>query len=86
MAGTVVGTPAYMSPEQGNAEHEDWRTDIFSFGVILYEIACGRRPFEGKNAHAIMYQITHEEPPAPAGGADREMSEKGTRGPAAVDG
>jgi serine/threonine protein kinase len=66
MAGTVVGTPAYMSPEQANSEGEDWRTDIFSFGVILYEIVCGRRPFEGKNAHSIMYQITHAEPAAPS--------------------
>jgi hypothetical protein len=55
-----------MSPEQAMGEDEDWRTDIFSFGVILYEIACGRRPFEGKNAHATMYQIAHAEPSPPA--------------------
>ncbi len=66
MAGTVVGTPAYMSPEQANSEQEDWRTDIFSFGVILYEIACGRRPFEGRNTHSIMHQIVHAEAPAPS--------------------
>jgi len=64
IAGTVMGTPSYMSPEQARGESEDWRTDIFSFGVILYEIAGGRRPFDGKNTHAIMYQIVHEEPAA----------------------
>ena len=65
MAGTVVGTPGYMSPEQAKGEAEDWRTDIFSFGVILYEIVCGRRPFEGRDSNAILYQITHEDPPPP---------------------
>jgi len=66
VAGQVLGTPAYMSPEQAKGEDEDPRSDIFSFGVILYEIACGRRPFEGKDAHTIMHQITHVEPPPPA--------------------
>jgi len=66
MAGTSVGTPSYMSPEQAKGEPEDSRTDIFSFGVILYEVACGRRPFHGRTTHATMYQIVHEEPPSPA--------------------
>jgi predicted Ser/Thr protein kinase len=66
MVGTSVGTPAYMSPEQAKGEPEDARSDIFTFGVILYEIACRRRPFQGRSAHAMMYQVVHEEPPPPA--------------------
>jgi hypothetical protein len=65
-AGRSVGTPAYMSPEQVMGEVEDWRSDIFSFGVILYELACGCRPFGGKTVHATMTLIAHEEPAAPA--------------------
>jgi serine/threonine protein kinase len=66
VAGTVVGTPAYMSPEQAMGEPADWRSDIFSFGVLLYEIACGRRPFQGKNSQAMLHQIAHKDPPSPA--------------------
>jgi hypothetical protein len=55
-----------MSPEQAKGESEDWRTDIFSFGIILYEIVCGRRPFVGANAHTVLYQIAHEDPVAPS--------------------
>jgi hypothetical protein len=62
--GMTVGTPAYMSPEQVLGESEDWRSDIFSFGVILYEIVCGKRPFAAKNAHQTMYRIAYEEPAA----------------------
>jgi serine/threonine protein kinase len=64
MPGISVGTPAYMSPEQAKGEAEDARTDIFTFGIILYEIAYGRRPFHGRSTHATMYQIVYEEPSA----------------------
>jgi serine/threonine protein kinase len=62
--GAVMGTPAYMSPEQASGQPTDWRSDIFSFGVILYEIVCGRRPFQGDSLPATLYQITHVDPPA----------------------
>jgi eukaryotic-like serine/threonine-protein kinase len=60
--GTVMGTPAYMSPEQAVGENADWRSDIFSFGVILYEIVCGVRPFQGANTIATLKQIVHADP------------------------
>src|SRR5262249_44724422 len=53
--GTAVGTPAYMSPEQAMGEPASMRSDIFSFGVILYEIACARRPFRGTNVQATLH-------------------------------
>lgn len=64
-AGMVLGTPAYMSPEQALGDSVDSRSDIFSFGVILYELACGRRPFQGANAMATLRQVVHAEPVPP---------------------
>jgi serine/threonine protein kinase len=60
--GVVIGTPAYMSPEQAMGEAIDYRSDIFSFGVILYEMVCGRRPFQGGDAHTTLRQIVYKEP------------------------
>ncbi len=60
--GTRVGTPAYMSPEQIKGEAIDHRSDIFAFGVLLYELLTGTKPFDGEYV-TIMYKITHEEPP-----------------------
>ena len=61
--GAVLGTPAYMSPEQAIGEPVDARSDIFSFGVLLYEITAGRRPFQGKNAQATLNQVATLQPP-----------------------
>jgi serine/threonine protein kinase/Tfp pilus assembly protein PilF len=60
--GVVLGTPAYMSPEQALGRKTDWRTDIFSLGVICYELLAGRRPFEGNTASEVLGAIIHKEP------------------------
>ncbi len=62
-AGTVMGTVGYMSPEQVRAQPLDHRTDIFSFGAILYEMLTGRRPFRGDSHVETMNAILKEDPP-----------------------
>ena len=64
--GAMVGTVAYMSPEQVKARELDARTDLFSFGSVLYEMATGRMPFEGESSGDICGAITREQPPAPS--------------------
>ncbi|HEY9430546.1 MAG TPA: protein kinase [Blastocatellia bacterium] len=61
-SGTVMGTASYMSPEQARGEKVDHRTDIFSLGVMLYEMLAGRRPFEGETASDVMAVILTSEP------------------------
>jgi serine/threonine protein kinase/Tfp pilus assembly protein PilF len=61
-AGTVVGTAAYMSPEQAKAEEVDARSDIFSFGLVLYEMLSGRRAFSRSSAIETMAAIVRDEP------------------------
>jgi Tol biopolymer transport system component len=61
-AGMVIGTAAYMSPEQARGTQVDTRTDIFSFGVMLYEMLAGRQPFAGENALETIGLILNREP------------------------
>lgn len=63
--GTLLGTPAYMSPEQARGEKTDHRSDIYSFGVVLYEMATGRLPFQGENTFSILNQIATTDPAPP---------------------
>jgi tetratricopeptide (TPR) repeat protein len=60
--GSTTGTIAYMSPEQTRGEDVDSRTDIWSLGVVLYEMVTGRRPFRGDHEHAILYSVINEQP------------------------
>ena len=60
--GAVIGTPYYMSPEQIQGRHVDKRSDIFSFGVLFYELLTGKKPFTGDVPTAVMFKIVYDEP------------------------
>ena len=60
--GAVIGTPFYMSPEQIQGRHVDKRSDIFSFGVLFYELLTGKKPFTGDVPTAVMFKIVYDEP------------------------
>ncbi len=58
--GVVLGTPSYMSPEQLSGKHVDGRSDIFSLGVMMYEMLVGERPFKGDSMATLLFQIANE--------------------------
>lgn len=70
--GTVMGTASYMSPEQARGQRVDARTDIFSLGIVLYEMVAGRTPFEGANMFEVVAAILDREP-APLGEIPEEL-------------
>ena len=73
--GTIAGTPQYMSPEQVHGKEVDTRSDIFSFGLVLYEMISGRRAFAGESNAAMMAAILEREPPPlEAGSLDRVVT------------
>jgi len=64
--GTILGTLQYMAPEQVEAKEVDARTDIFAFGAVVYEMATGKKAFEGKTSASVMAKIMEAEPPSMA--------------------
>ena len=81
-AGMVVGTAAYMSPEQAEGREVDARSDIFSFGNLLYEMVTGHRPFAGESNLAVLAKILNEDPTRPSALAPLGFAGCGARDPA----
>lgn len=65
-SGRIMGTPAYLSPEQIQGHWQDTRSDLFSLGIVLYQMASGVRPFDGSSIGAVCAQIVSQDPPLPS--------------------
>jgi serine/threonine-protein kinase len=66
MTGFTLGTPEYMSPEQALGKDVDHRTDIYSLGILMYEMLTGKPPFTANDPMAVAYKQVHEQPPLPS--------------------
>jgi eukaryotic-like serine/threonine-protein kinase len=64
--GAVMGTPGYMAPEQYTGTQVDWRVDIFSAGVVMYELLTGVKPFSASRVEAVAYKVCNDHPPPPS--------------------
>src|SRR5262245_42675155 len=64
-SGQLVGTPAYMAPEQARGETVDFRSDLFSFGSVLYRMCTGERPFKGTDVMSTLLSLAQDIPPPP---------------------
>jgi hypothetical protein len=62
-AGVLLGTPHYMSPEQVRGEKADARSDVFSLGVVFYELLANRKPFDADSMHSVLLRVLNDEPP-----------------------
>ena len=69
--GKILGSPLYMSPEQIQGHPVDVRSDIFSFGIVMYQMLTRRLPFTGDDAHSVMFKILNDDPPLPSSLNDR---------------
>ena len=86
--GVIPGTAVYMSPEQARSEEIDFRSDLFSFGVVMYEMATGKKPFTGKNSLMTLDSVLHAKPIPPGaiesqstGGVGRHHRQGDGKGP-----
>jgi serine/threonine-protein kinase len=73
--GSPFGTASYMSPEQAKGEPADSRSDIFSFGIVMYEMITGRLPFKGKSSIDVMHAVMHDEPALLGEGAPPQLQQ-----------
>jgi serine/threonine-protein kinase len=64
--GIAMGTPNYISPEQLQGHAIDKRADLFSLGVVMYELLLGKRPFRGENITSLIYAVLHQDPEKPS--------------------
>src|SRR6185436_287561 len=64
--GAIIGTPAFMAPEQGRGANVDARCDLFSLGVVLYRMVTGQQPFKGSDTVSTLMAVAIHQPPPPA--------------------